>query len=124
MRDRKCILFVEDEEVTIALSRRLLVDAGYKVDAAIEAGNAIKLLTSNPYDLVVLDISMPTLDGFDIVQLMESFHIESKVVFLTNHEDKETLNRIKDFNINRVVSKEKDLMNLPGIVKEVLVSID
>ena len=122
MSDRKSILLVEDEEVTIALSRRLLVDAGYKVDAAIEAGNAIKLLTSNHYDLVVLDIAMPNLDGFDIVQLMESFHIKSKVVFLTNHEDKETLDKVKKFNISRVLSKEKDLMKLPVIIKEVLMS--
>lgn len=124
MSQRKSILLVEDEEITIALSRRLLVDAGYKVDAAVESGNAIKLLTSNDYDLVVLDISMPTLDGFDILQLMESFHIKSKVAFLTNHEDEETLMRIKKFNINRVIRKVRDLKNLPEIINEVLASTD
>ena len=40
------ILLVEDDEITVALTRRMLVDAGYRVDAAVESGNAIKLLTN------------------------------------------------------------------------------
>jgi CheY-like chemotaxis protein len=121
MVDRKRILLVEDDEITIAFTRRMLVDAGYRVDAAMGSGSAIKLLTSNNYDLVVLDISMPTLSGFDILQLMESFQIESKVVFLTNLSDEKTLSKVKKIKINRFISKEKELKILPSIVREVLI---
>lgn len=117
---RKKILLVEDDELTVVLTRRMLVDAGYRVDAAMESGNAIKLLTSNNYDLVVLDISMPTLSGFDLLQLMESFHIDSKVAFLTNLSDEETLRKVKKIKIDRLISKEKELEKLPSIVEEIL----
>jgi len=117
---RKKILLVEDDEMTIALTRRMLVEAGYRVDAAIESGNAIKLLTFNDYDLVILDISMPTLSGFDLVQLMESFQINTKIVFLTNLDDEETMKKVKKIKINRLISKEKELSKLPSIVKEIL----
>ncbi len=120
MRSRKKILLVEDDEMTIALTRRMLIDAGYFVDAAVESGNAIKLLTFNDYDLVILDISMPTLSGFDLVQLMESFQITSKIVFLTNLDDEETLRKVKKIKVSRLISKEKDLENLPSIIEDIL----
>ena len=122
MESRKRILIVEDDEAMVALTRRMLVDAGFRVDAALESGNAIKLLTTNKYDLVVLDISMPTLSGFDLVQLMESFHIDSKIVFLTNLSDEETMSKVKKIKINRLISKEKELNLLPDIIQEVLES--
>lgn len=122
MRDRKRILLVEDDEFTVAMTRRMLVDEGYLVDATMESGSAIKLLTSNDYDLVILDISMPTLSGFDIVQLIDSFHIQTKVVFLSNLDDEETRLKVEKAKIDRLISKEKELKNLPKIVKEILVS--
>ncbi len=111
---------VEDDEMTIAMTRRMLIEEGYRVDAAVESGNAIKLLTFNDYDLVILDISMPTLSGFDLVQLMESFNIECKIVFLTNLNDDETLRKVKKIKVNRLISKEKELSKLPSIIKEIL----
>lgn len=120
MRSRKRILLVEDDEVTVAMTRRMLVDEGYLVDAAMESGSAIKLLTANTYDLVILDISMPTLSGFDMVQLMDSFHIRTKIAFLSNLDDKETLEKVKKANIDRLISKEKEFKNLPKVVKEIL----
>ena len=121
MRNRKRILLVEDDEFTVAMTRRMLVDEGYLVDAAMESGSAIKLLTSNDYDLVILDISMPTLSWFDIVQLMDSFHIQTKVVFLSNLDDEETRLKVEKAKINRLISKEKELKILPKIVKEILI---
>lgn len=120
MISRKKILLVEDDEMTIALTRRMLVEAGYRVDAAVESGHAIKMLTSNNYDLVILDISMPTLSGFDLVQLMESFRIKCKIVFLTNLNDEDTLRKVKKIKVSRLISKEKELEKLPSIVEEIL----
>ena len=120
MQSEKRILLVEDDELTLSISRRMLVNAGYFVDAAMESGNAIKLLTNHKYDLVIFDISMPTLNGFDLVQLMESFHIDSKIAFLTNLEDEETIAKVKKMKINRLIFKEKELMTLAQIVSEIL----
>lgn len=120
MRDRKRILLVEDDELTLSMTRRMLVDAGYLVDAALESGSAIKLLTSNDYNLVILDISMPTLTGFDLVQLMESFQIKSKVAFLSNLNDKETRKKVEKIKVDRLISKENELKILPDIVEELI----
>lgn len=117
---KKRVLVVEDDRVTVALTRRMLIDAGYFVDAAMESNNAIKLLTSNDYDLVILDISMPILNGFDIVELVESFEIETKIVFLTNLSDAKTMAKVDQLDIERFISKEKDFKNLPRIVDEIL----
>jgi CheY-like chemotaxis protein len=120
LRKRKKILLVEDDELMITLTRKMLIEEGYRVDAAVESGHAIKLLTFNEYDLVILDISMPTLSGFDLVQLMDSFQIECKTVFLTNLNDEDTLRKVKKIKVSRLISKEKDLKNLPQIIKEII----
>ena len=117
---KKRLLVVEDDRVTVALTRRMLIDEGYFVDAAMESNNAIKLLTSNDYDLVILDISMPILNGFDIVELLHSFEIKTKIVFLTNLSDEKTMEKVGKLDIERFISKEKDFENLPRIINEIL----
>jgi len=117
---KKRILVIEDDRVTVALTRKMLIDAGYHVDAAMESNNAIKLLTSNDYELVILDISMPILDGFDFVELLNSFEIKTKIVFLTNLMDEHTREKAKKINIERYIIKEQDFNNLPQIIEEIL----
>lgn len=117
---KKSILVIEDDSVTISLTRKMLVEAGYRVDAAMESNHAIKMLTSNNYDLIILDISMPILNGFDFVELLESFEIETKIIFFTNLSDETTLKKVSKLNVERLVSKKTNFHQLPEIVNEII----
>ena len=61
------ILVVDDEQAIAMLIRRILTDAGYRCEAVTDSIKAADLLEKNQYDLVLLDIMMPQIDGYDLL---------------------------------------------------------
>jgi DNA-binding LytR/AlgR family response regulator len=56
------------------------------VDAAASSTDAIRLLQQRPYDLVLLDVRMPDLDGLEVAQLLRRFAVPPAVIFVTAYE--------------------------------------
>lgn len=65
---KKRILVVEDEKPLRDLYVQVLVDEGYDVDQAIDGEEALALLSHGGYDLVLLDIVLPKMDGVAILK--------------------------------------------------------
>ena len=61
------ILIVDDEAAIAMLVRRILTEAGYRCQAVTDSRAAADLLEKNCYDLVLLDVMMPHLDGYDLL---------------------------------------------------------
>lgn len=61
------ILIVDDEAAIAMLVRRILTEAGYRCQAVTDSRAAADLLEKNRYDLVLLDVMMPHLDGYDLL---------------------------------------------------------
>ncbi len=61
------VLVVEDSLATRELERNIIAAQGYEVDVATDGLEALQLLISKDYDLVVTDISMPKMDGFQMI---------------------------------------------------------
>ena len=61
------ILIVDDEAAIAMLVRRILTEAGYRCQAVTDSRAAADLLEKNSYDLVLLDVMMPHLDGYDLL---------------------------------------------------------
>jgi DNA-binding response OmpR family regulator len=64
MNDRARLLVVDDDEDIRSLLRELLTRAGFQVDEAPDGRTALRRLFEAPPDLVILDVSMPELDGY------------------------------------------------------------
>ena len=116
------ILLVDDELITLKITRKLLSSYGYNIEIATNTTEAIELLGSKYFDLAIIDINMPTLNGFDLVQLMHTFKIETPVLFLSNNTDIITIQESYDLGVKKFVSKEKEFNYLPQIVRQVLAS--
>ncbi|MCZ4410417.1 response regulator [Cryomorphaceae bacterium 1068] len=117
---RQRILLVDDELITLKITRKLLTENGFDVDIAPSSTDAMKLLGSNSYHLVIVDITMPSISGFDLIQLMQSFDYNVPVIFLSNNDNDWTIEEAGKIGAKRFVSKEKEFNYLPSIVKEVL----
>ncbi len=117
------ILLVDDELITLKITRKLLTESGYDVDIAPSSADAMKLLGSKSYDLVIVDITMPSISGFDLIQLMQSFDYNVPVIFLSNNDNDWTIEEAGKIGAKRFVSKEKEFNYLPSIVKEVLAEV-
>jgi DNA-binding response OmpR family regulator len=117
------ILLVDDEIITLKITRKLLMENGYDVDITSSSSEAMNLLGNLSYDLVIVDITMPSISGFDLIQLMQSFDYNIPVIFLSNNDNEWTIEESYNIGAKRFVSKEREFNYLPSIVKEVLTTV-
>ncbi len=114
------ILLVDDEIITLKITRKLLVENGYDVEIASSSSEAMKMLSKSRFNLVIIDITMPSISGFDLIQLMQSFNYDVPVIFLSNNDNEWTIQEANNIGAKRFVSKEREFNFLPSIVKETL----
>jgi len=67
----KKILIVEDEEILLDLLRKKLINQGYSVVVARDGGEGLRIMREEKPDLVLLDIIMPKLGGFEVMEEMQ-----------------------------------------------------
>lgn len=75
------ILIVDDEPAIAMLIRRILTDAGYRCEAVTDSTRAADLLEQKQYDLVLLDIMMPKIDGYDLLNYIRP--TDTPCIFIT-----------------------------------------
>jgi DNA-binding response OmpR family regulator len=75
------ILIVEDEKPISDLIRMNLFEAGYFCDCAFDGMTAVNMLDENEYDLILLDILLPEVDGYEVMEYVKPLDIP--VIFLT-----------------------------------------
>ncbi len=88
------ILVADDEPDTLGLIELTLETAGYTVETVASGGQALLSARLQPYDLIILDIMMPDISGFDVFRRMQAEVPKMPpVIFLTaknRAEDRET----------------------------------
>lgn len=83
MIKKKRILLVDDEsDITTSLSMAL-VDYGFEVDSYNDPLAALSNFKPSYYDLVILDIKMPEMNGLELYRELEKIHSQIKVCFIT-----------------------------------------
>lgn len=87
------ILVVDDEEDGRLLVAQILQDAGYDVDAAVDGGEALERIRTSRPDLVILDLLMPFVNGWDVLEQIRRVPGPPPVVVVTARGDYETFTR-------------------------------
>ena len=88
------ILIVDDDEVLRLLLKQFLEGEGYQIDEAPDGENALAKLSSAPYDLVIMDIAMPGIDGLSVCEHLKSTMPKPPpVLMITALEDEESVDR-------------------------------
>jgi DNA-binding response OmpR family regulator len=77
------VLVLEDEHKLAGVLKRGLQEHGYAVDVAYDGGAGLALAELEPYDLVVLDVMLPTLDGLTVRRRLRAAHRNLPVLMLT-----------------------------------------
>ncbi len=78
------ILVVDDEPDTLGLIELTLETAGYEVQTAPNGSQALRMLEEEYYDVVLLDVMMPDISGFDVLRTLRARSGEAPpVIFLT-----------------------------------------
>lgn len=96
------ILVVDDNQENLRVVSNYLKDKGYKLALALDGKSAFKILEENKIDLILLDIMMPGMDGFEVCKKLKDNEktIEIPIIFLTARTDTDDI--VKGFKIGGV----------------------
>jgi two-component system, OmpR family, copper resistance phosphate regulon response regulator CusR len=81
------ILIVEDESKTAEYLHKGLCESGFMVDRAQDGHDGLFLATHHHYDLIILDIMLPKMDGFSFIMELRRIKSHVRVLFLTARDD-------------------------------------
>ena len=109
------VLIVEDEKPISSLIRLTLTKEGYACTCAYDGAEAADLLENNPYDLVLLDVMLPHVDGFELMAYIRP--LEIPVIFITAVDS--VSNRVKGLRLGA-----EDYIVKPFETIELLARID
>jgi DNA-binding response OmpR family regulator len=79
------VLVVDDEAEFIDSLGKLLRRRGFEVEVAADGAKAVELALGKPFDVALLDVKMPGLDGFQTLSEIKRVSPRTKVVLLTGH---------------------------------------
>jgi DNA-binding NtrC family response regulator len=77
------ILIVDDEEIVLRSCARILSGDDYEVETVLDPSEALRRVDENGYDVLVLDIMMPDIDGLQVLQHVKERHPDVDVVMMT-----------------------------------------
>ena len=120
MAKKKSVLVVDDEESIRTVLGGELQNEGYDVRMAGDGDEAISVLDQATCDLVLLDIKMPKLNGFEVLKYIKEKHEKTKVVMLTGFADLKNAIESKKLGADDFVSKPYDLVDLLTTIERVL----
>ena len=117
------ILLAEDEEAMRAYLERALTNAGYAVSAVDRGTDAVPLLETGDYDLLLSDIVMPEMDGIELAQRCAEISPRTKVMFITGFAAV-SLRASREQPAAKVLSKPFHLRDLVLEVERVFAEAD
>ncbi|HWR98785.1 MAG TPA: hybrid sensor histidine kinase/response regulator, partial [Candidatus Methanoperedens sp.] len=113
------IMVIDDVPANVRLLGEILLSCGYQVQAFTDGAQALTAAAASPPDLVLLDISMPGLDGYMVCERLKADERLARVPVLFISALGETLDKVKAFQVGGV-----DYITKPFEVDEVLARVD
>lgn len=121
--EKQSILVVEDSITSRSLLKAILESAGYRVTTAVDGADGYTTLKTGTFDLVVSDVEMPRMDGFDLTAKIRADKnlSELPVVLVTALESREHRERGIDAGANAYIVKSSfDQSNLLEIIRRLI----
>jgi two-component system alkaline phosphatase synthesis response regulator PhoP len=111
------ILFIEDEESLVCTLTDALTREGYEVTASNSGVEGYELASARPFDLIILDVSLPEKSGFDVCRDLRARGISTPILMLTARG--ELVDKVLGFKLGA-----DDYLTKPFEVPELLVRIE
>ncbi|MBN2783054.1 MAG: response regulator [Campylobacterales bacterium] len=117
------LLYVEDEEdVMEEISEILELKVG-KLYTATNGKEALEIYKNNTIDILVTDISMPIMDGMELISCIREENIDIPIVITTAFNEIEILKKAIDLSVDKYITKPIDLKQLFSVIKRASLTI-
>ena len=115
----KRILVVDDSMTTRSMIKNILLNIGYTVDAALDGSEALVKLKLSHYDLVITDLQMPKMSGYEFVSLLkhDEMYVDLPVIVMSSIPRDTAMKRLLKYNIDGYI--QKDLFNQAEFVEKI-----
>lgn len=110
------VLVVDDDPSVRHILVRALRSKPLIIDEAANGQEAIALLRENAYCVVLLDILMPDVSGFDVLDAIDGEMLNAPVVLVVSGADRNVLDRLDSQRIHGIVKKPFDPLEIAAIV--------
>lgn len=114
------ILVVDDEADTCRNLSDILTDLGYQVDTALDGPSALGLAHNKPYDVALLDLKMPGMDGLTLYRELRKLRSSTVAIVVTAYANKATAEEALSAGAWQVLAKPVDLERLLPLMDEAL----
>ena len=121
---KKRIFIVDDEPDLAIICKMIWEDKGYEVDSFTDPVLALSKFIPNFYDLLILDIKMPEMDGFDLYEKIRKLDNNIKVCFLTasemyyeNYRAKEYASLDEELFIHKPIENDELIKKIDKIIE-------
>jgi CheY-like chemotaxis protein len=114
------LLVVDDEQDTCANLADIFTDLGYDVDVAYDGPGALELVRHKTYDIALLDLKMPGMDGLELFKRIKEISHGTVAIVVTAYASSDTARKILDAGAWRIMPKPVDFSALLRQVNEAL----
>ncbi len=118
----KKVLVVDDSKVVRKYHSNILKSAGYHVDSASDGEEALEKSLLNQYDVILVDINMPVMDGITYIERYRQEEKETPMIIITTQEESIHKDKGFDAGVNLYVVKpvvpEKLILNIKILLGE------
>ncbi len=114
------ILVIDDETAVLEMIVDALSIAGFQVDSAADGLDALQLIRKKNFDLVVTDVNMPRLDGYQLIEKLRERDAETPVIFLTARNEKVDITRGLKLGADDYITKPFGLEELTLRIRAIL----
>ncbi len=120
--DPKCLLIIEDDESMRAALQRIFLNEGYLLKMAADATELSKVLDETPIDLILMDVGLPWVNGFELAQLLkENPDLKAiPLVFVSGNADPEDMKKAFALGADDFIKKPFDVDSLRKTVRTLL----
>jgi two-component system, NtrC family, response regulator AtoC len=120
MTQRHRILVVEDEILVSWSLVKSLSRNGFDVSVVETGEKAQELIGTNHYDLVITDVNLPSIDGFEVASYAKSIHPEIPIIVMSALAENSSKESALPLNIDRFVEKPFDIIEIIEIINGLL----
>lgn len=107
---KPAVLITDDDPGIRGLLATVTLQTGCTVDTAANGFEALEKLRTRSYDLLLLDLMMPMMSGYDVVEHMKSMENRPAVIVVTAiHDDDATVNRLDGHVVSSILRKPFDV---------------
>jgi DNA-binding NarL/FixJ family response regulator len=120
-KENSTILVADDHPMLLKGLTDQLTDSGYHVlEGALNGAAALAGIIDHNPDLAILDIEMPLLTGFEVINKCQELDCDTKFVILTSHKEKAFVIKAKKLNISGYLLKDEPFSEVEKCIQKVL----